>query len=149
MCLIRAYRSAAQSPEDGDFFKFRLQDARYDNGEYLTQGLVNHAGRSCVLSLDMLMEAGLYSLYPELSKETNSWTNRVLELREAWSTERATNQREVQLALQIARKCFPGIDISDVAAILLSFKNRKCKENVKRKGPSFDFDTYLLILNSS
>lgn len=144
-CLIRAYRYAAQSPGDEGFFEFRLDKEKYDNGEYLTQGLVNHAGRSCVLSLDMLMEAGLYSLYPELSEETESWTNRVLDLREAWSTKRTTNQREVQLALQIARKCFPGMDISDVAAILLSFKNRKCKENVKRKGPSFDFDTYLLI----
>lgn len=104
-----------------------------NNGEYLSQGLVNHSGRSCVLSLDMLVEAGLYSLYPELSKETYSWTKRVLELREAWSTEQVTNQREVQLALQIARQCFAGIDISDIAAILLSFKNRKCKENVNRK----------------
>ena len=33
-----------------------------DNGEYLSQGEVHHTGRSCVFSLDQLVQAGLHDL---------------------------------------------------------------------------------------
>ena len=52
MWLLQAYRATAVKL-DGDierFFRFRLEDERYHNGEYLSQGSVDHASRSCVVS---------------------------------------------------------------------------------------------------
>lgn len=129
MWLLQAYRNTA-AHVDGEtrkFFRFRLKDERYHNGEYLSQGSVNHAGRSCVFSLEDLEESGLYDLYPELADEEGmkSWTNRVLDLRLVWSIEQPTTHREIELASIMARSCFNRFEILDMMIILLGFKARK------------------------
>ncbi|KAM7216072.1 hypothetical protein V8F06_008545 [Rhypophila decipiens] len=68
-----------------EFFNFRLNRREYDNGEFLSQGELNYAGRSCVFTLDQLLNGGLHDLYPELSEETEKWTGRTLRLRSKWS----------------------------------------------------------------
>lgn len=67
--LLQVYRHvvAQVGGETRKFSRFRLDDERYYNGEYLSQGSVNHVGRSCVVSLKTLKESGLYGLYPEFA----------------------------------------------------------------------------------
>jgi hypothetical protein len=87
--LLQAYRhiDEREGEKKRDFFRFRLDDERYYNGEYLSQGSVNHAGRSCMVSWKSLEEYGLYDLYPEFADEegAKTWVKRALELRKGWS----------------------------------------------------------------
>ncbi|CAN9149151.1 hypothetical protein CC77DRAFT_953945 [Alternaria alternata] len=110
-----------------NFFRFRQTNSDYYNGEYLSQGTTNIANRSCITSLQNLKEAGLSELYPEFDdpEGKTKWANRALELRKIWSTKQGTSDRDVELALQIARKCLNSFAPVDVAAVLLAFKNRK------------------------
>jgi hypothetical protein len=127
--LLEAYRSTAERLGDLQlcFFDFRLNYNDFYNGEYLSQGAVNHSGRSCVFSLDQLIQAGLYQLYPEFEdiRGRDGWTNRVRGLRSDWSAEQRTTDQEIQLALKIGRNCFNQFELFDIASILLTFKNRK------------------------
>lgn len=130
MSLIRAYRGSPQlAQEIRDFFNFRLKRKYYDNGEYLSQGVLHHTGRSVVVSLSQLIEAGLYDLYPEFadSAEMSSWTKRVGALRSGWSTEHTTTESDIKRASNIATACFHSFNTPDVALLLLSFKNRKLR----------------------
>ncbi|KAF5875133.1 uncharacterized protein Bfra_003586 [Botrytis fragariae] len=135
MWLLQAYHNTA-AKLGGDtkrFFHFRLGDERYQNGEFLSQGSVHHAGRSCVVSLEKLQESELYNLYPELAEEEgmNRWSNRVLELRRRWSEERLTSAQELDFAEMVARRCFHAFEAADMMLILLTFKARKMKEYPK------------------
>jgi hypothetical protein len=126
--LFKACKSTARQEDPAQkFFKFRLEDEMFYNGEYLSQGAVNHAGRSCVVSLELLIKAGLFQLYPEFEDVEGStkWARRVLELRQNWSAEQATTEREIQLALRVGSNCFKQFAPFDVASILLTFKNRR------------------------
>ncbi|KAF2439209.1 hypothetical protein P171DRAFT_422826 [Karstenula rhodostoma CBS 690.94] len=129
ICLLNAYYGTAQTISDSAkrFFNLRLQREDYYNGEYLSQGAVNIAGRSSVVSLSDLITARLYSLYSEFADPEGSkqWTNRAKELHKEWSKERSTTDQEIDLALGIARRCFPQIAPVDMANILLAFKKRK------------------------
>ncbi|KAI4907235.1 hypothetical protein J4E90_009737 [Alternaria incomplexa] len=124
--LIQKYESDGVGQAQ-DFFNFRLKFVDYYNGEYLSQGAVSIADRSCVTSLKQLEEAGLFKLYPEFEDATGRtlWARRVLELRRDWSEERGTGKKEIKLALQVARTCFPQLASVDVATALLTFRNRK------------------------
>ncbi len=134
MWLLQAYRhiAAKVGGETQKFFCFRLHDERYHNGEYLSQGSVNHAGRSCVVSLKTLEASGLYDSYPELAEihGRNEWTNRVRDLRQGWSIEQRTTLQEIQLASMVARKCFNDFEATDMMLILLAFKARKMRGKV-------------------
>jgi hypothetical protein len=138
MSLLRGYR---QTPEIDKkmwrFFNFRLENADYDNGEYLSQGELHHTGRSCVFSFEHLIQAGLYSLYPEFadSSAMGLWTKRVVYLRSEWSAGDTTTHVDIQKAFKIAGICFNQFDASDVALLLLSFKNRKLRTNQYRRNP--------------
>ncbi|PSN60056.1 hypothetical protein BS50DRAFT_604914 [Corynespora cassiicola Philippines] len=118
--LLKTYHATAKElgGSTESFFKFRFNREDYYNGEYLSQGAVNHAGRSCV---------GLSQLYPEFedAKGNEKWAKRALELRNKWSAEQETADEEIRLALQVGRNCFTRFKPSDIATILLSFKNRK------------------------
>lgn len=109
------------------FFDFRLEREEFYNGEYLSQGAVNHTDRSCVVSLEHLIQAGLFQLYPEFedARGSEEWTKRVMELRQNWLAEQGTTDREIQLALRVGRNCFTRFEPSDIASVLLTFKNRK------------------------
>ncbi|KAF2111562.1 hypothetical protein BDV96DRAFT_666119 [Lophiotrema nucula] len=129
--LLKAYHATAKELDADDparkFFDFRLGNEDYYNGEYLSQGAVNHSNRSCVVSLEHLMQAGLFQLYPEFRDASgrNLWAKRVRELRQNWSAEQGTTDHEIQLALAVGRNCFNQFESIDIAAILLTFKNRK------------------------
>ena len=107
----------------------RLRQMGYDNGEYLSQGTLHHKDRSCTMSLDSLIQAGLFELYDELSDPSgrDQWTKRVRHLRILWNTSQATPPQEVQKALKIARLGFPNLKASDMTLLLLAFKNRFTK----------------------
>jgi hypothetical protein len=127
--LIEAYREAAELLErsTSQFFDFRLDNSDYYNGEYLSQGAVNHSGRSCMMSLERLIDAGLFQLYPEFddADSQKKWTERLRELRHIWSAEQKTTDREIELALQVACNGFAQLGRAEIASILLAFKHRK------------------------
>jgi hypothetical protein len=79
------------------------------------------------MSLERLIDAGLFQLYPEYedAEGHKRWAKRVRELRQIWSAEQKTTDQDIQLALQIARDCFAQFGRVDIASILLSFKHRK------------------------
>lgn len=111
-------------------FRRRLYQPDFYNGEYFSQGVLNHAGRSCVVSLEQLEDAGIFKLYPALENPRDDYgvirnVLKVLGLRREWSNEQTTTENDVPDALSIARKCFPGFNEYDVACILLAFKHRE------------------------
>jgi hypothetical protein len=99
----------------------------YYHGEHLSQGTVNHKGRSCVFSLQDLINAGLCELYPELDdlEGRKRWTNRVIALRSMWAARSSTTQEDVRLAMQLAESCFHGMATLDIALMFLTFRNRE------------------------
>jgi hypothetical protein len=127
--LLEAYRPATKGLDSSvsNFFDFRLKNDSFYNGEYLSQGTVNHTGRSCIVTLNQLVEAGLFELYPKLGglAGNNRWAKRVLDLRSYWSPEHTITEREIEFALKIGRTCFKQFELFDTASILLAFKNRK------------------------
>jgi len=131
--LLEAYYDTAEDVGDPtlNFFDFRLRHEDYYNGEYLSQGATNLEDRSCVASLDQLIQAGLFQLYPELEdpKGSRKWADAVLKLRRVWSEEQTTAEWEIHLALHVARKCFAQFESSNIAATLLAFKNRNCSSS--------------------
>ncbi|EUC40319.1 hypothetical protein COCMIDRAFT_41342 [Bipolaris oryzae ATCC 44560] len=116
-------------------FDLRLNRQEYYNGEYFSQGVVNHSGRSCVVSLEQLEVAGIFKLYPELKDPRDSGgrilnANRVCDLREKWSLQRTTTNEEISCAFRIAQ-CFDGFDKRKIACILLAFKCRGLSDKIK------------------
>lgn len=101
----------------------------YDNGEYLSQGTVSHEERSCVCSLQDLIDAGLYDLYSEFRDPygKDRWTIRAEELRTLWAQPQTTEKDDLRLAMSIARRCFKGFDTLDISLLVLSLKNRVLK----------------------
>jgi hypothetical protein len=79
----------------------RLREGDYDNGEYLSHGTVVHQDRSCVTSLENLIKAGLYELYPELDdpEGKEKWTNRERQLRSIWRNNSSTSQGDIRQAI--------------------------------------------------
>lgn len=126
IALLEAYRPAAGQAES-QFFDFRLNCNEYYNGEYLSQGSLDHTSRSCMMSLEQLVKAGLHQLYPEFKDKAgrHSWTNRVKDLRSSWETVHATTGRDVKLAIAIGRKCFGHFELCDIASLILTLKNRR------------------------
>jgi hypothetical protein len=126
--LIEAYKSDYWQQDDVQkFFKFRLGFDEYYNGEYLSQGVLNIANRSCMMSLQELAKAGLFKLYPEFTDKEGKekLANRAIELRRVWSEERGTSEEEITLALRVAHKCFPQFPPAEIATALLALQDRK------------------------
>ena len=75
-------------------------------------------------------------LYPEFedARGSEKWSKRVMELRQNWSAEHVTTDREIQLAFEVARNCFAEFDSFEIASILLTFKNRKYFSGLKPTG---------------
>lgn len=122
--------------------EIRLRKIGYDNGEYLSQGLVMHRGRSAVTTLEHMIQSGLHELYPELDDPLGKeqWTNRVRALRTAWAEPRATSHNDLYIASQIATTCFRNLQSPELAICLLSFRNRELKEDLS-------LSTILLVAN--
>lgn len=98
----------------------------YNNGEYLSQGTVLLADRSCTFTLKDLKTSGLYSLYDELGddKHAGQWAKPVKDLRNRWSVPRSITAAEISAASQITKKCFPTLPESDLILMLLTQKAR-------------------------
>ncbi|KAK8076137.1 hypothetical protein PG994_003409 [Apiospora phragmitis] len=139
--LLGSYRETAMHLGK-DFQRFwELRDREeYYNGEYLSQGTLNHSNRSCLASLDQLVEAGLYELYPELddSEGKTKWTNRIKELRLFWSGKQTTKDDEIVCALKLRSYLSPSSPLH-MALMLLAFKNCELKSEVPNleKPPSW------------
>ncbi|CAG9990130.1 unnamed protein product [Clonostachys byssicola] len=138
MTLLKAFNNTELSEDQKQFFRFRLENPEYDNGEYLSQGVVNHGisrrvvnfgGQSCTFSLQDLVEGGLYELYPEFGDTAfgGLWETRVRDLRSSWDTEQEMTRQEIYHAFNIARNCSGSLSELDIALLLLTFKNRKLK----------------------
>ncbi|CZR42665.1 uncharacterized protein FPRO_09968 [Fusarium proliferatum ET1] len=133
MWLLKAFRNAQFRPEELQIRKLRLVLTGFDNGEYLSQGVLHINERSCTLSLRGLKNAGLWDLYPEFNINDakhdadvrTQWTSYVNYFRQVWRVVRKTTKAELQCALNLALKCFPGFDQDDMALLLLSFCERK------------------------
>ncbi|KAI1451403.1 hypothetical protein F4805DRAFT_463829 [Annulohypoxylon moriforme] len=128
MWLIKAYRATAEEMvgDYKNFFDFRYTNSDYYNGEFLSQGRVNHAGRSCVVTLETLIDSGLYKIYPEFAEPYGmlKWPKRVLELRIRWQFDHQTTLGEVESAFDLAKRSFPSLALSDMVLMLLMFKKR-------------------------
>jgi hypothetical protein len=126
--LIETLREAGDEKARG-FSTFRLADPRYYNGEYISQGRVNHLGRSSVCTLSQVISSGLFELYPEFedSEWKNKWANRTLNLRREWAEECDTSAREIALAVKIGRECFSALDGVHGACVLLAFRERRLR----------------------
>lgn len=73
LSLAEACEAHANGGADG-FFNLCLTRSEFDEGEYLGQGRVEIADRSCVFTLAQLEQTGLYELYPELAgAEVERW----------------------------------------------------------------------------
>ncbi|QGI83611.1 hypothetical protein CEK25_010340 [Fusarium fujikuroi] len=129
----------------------RLDWRGFDNGEYLSQGKLHIDGRSCTFSLRELKDSGLWDLYPEFNihdvnrdpEVRTTWTNYVKKLRWSWQFTKKTTKAEVQCALGIAQKCFPGFDHDDMALLILSFRERKLQpEKPSFQNPFVDYIDY-------
>ncbi|KAF4417510.1 hypothetical protein FACUT_12173 [Fusarium acutatum] len=142
--LLNSFKDAELSDQENGFRDFRFNRSDYDNGEYLSQGVLHIEKRSCTLSLRGLKNAGLWDLYPEFNINVvergggeadvrTQWTEYVKTLRWRWQFTKKTTKADVQCALHIAKECFPGFDQDDLALLLLSFRKRK----LHREKPSF------------
>ncbi|KAJ8131848.1 hypothetical protein O1611_g1775 [Lasiodiplodia mahajangana] len=127
--LIRNYRGVAREiggETQEYFYNTRHELSDEQNGEYFSQGTVNHSGRSCTSSLQSIIDAGLYDLYPEFNEPEGrkAWADRVTTLRSRWNPKpQITNLEELQIASKITSHCF-GKFGADMALMLLAFKNR-------------------------
>ena len=112
--------------------EFRLRERGYDNGEYLSQGLLVHRNRSAVATLNDIIKSGLYKLYPEFDDPygKKKWTNRVRDLRSAWAQDRSTSCEELQRASDIAMACFGELQPRELAICLLTLKNLRLKSGL-------------------
>jgi hypothetical protein len=141
MWLLKSFRHANFKPKEMRIRNLRLIWTGFDNGEYLSQGKLQLEGRSYTFSVLALKNAGLWDLYPEFNivnaeptdPVKKDWTNYIKDLRQKWLAIRKTTKAEVQCALKIAEKCFPGFDTDDMALLLLSFRERK----LHPESPSF------------
>lgn len=112
----------------------RPRENGFDNGEYLSQGLLMHQNRSAVTTLESLVDSGLYKLYPDFDDPDGKqkWTKRVLTLRSAWAQPRSTSHEELERASYIATKCFGDFQAREMAICLLTLKSRILKQGSPR-----------------
>jgi hypothetical protein len=112
--------------------EIQLRKRGYDNGEYLSQGLLVHRHRSAVFTLEEIIRSGLHELYPEFDESDGKqkWTNRVCELRLAWAQCQSTLHEELHIASRIATECFGNFHPCELAICLLTLKNRRLESGV-------------------
>ncbi|PYI05903.1 hypothetical protein BO78DRAFT_419221 [Aspergillus sclerotiicarbonarius CBS 121057] len=126
--IIDAFKK--HSDELRSFSALRRRETRSNRqfyfGEYLTQGELNIQGKCATVSLQQMIDHGLFDLYPRLRNQDkwNLLAIRVLELREDFAQLPSTTPFEVRKAIEIAQGCFTNRWIVPFAAMLLSLKAR-------------------------
>lgn len=106
---------------------------RYYFGEYLTQGRLEIEGNCARVSLQQMMDLGLFELHPGL-KNKNRWislANRVLELRTNFKYLPSTTHSEIQKTIKIAQCCFGDRWVVPFAAMLLALRPRSHQDHDK------------------
>ncbi|KAI3583904.1 hypothetical protein IWW34DRAFT_785089 [Fusarium oxysporum f. sp. albedinis] len=101
--LLNSFKDAEHSDQENNFRDLRLNRSEYDNGEYLSQGVLHIEERSCTLSLRRLKNTGLWDLYPEFNVndvENDAdvrvqWTKYVKLLRSLWHSVHTTTKANV------------------------------------------------------
>lgn len=129
--LLDSYRETAYRLGSNFPNLWKLRDGEdYYNGEYLSQGTLTHTGRSCLVSLEQLVNAGLYKLYPEFGNPDGAaqWANRTRFLRRCWSEQQTTTDYddEISRAFEVG-SCISPTHALDMALMLLAFKNRELR----------------------
>ena len=131
MALIEACHDKDTENEKMKNF-IRLRKSGYNNGEYVSQGRLDIRGRSCVTTLQALIDHGINELYPEFDDADGrkKWTNRVRDLRHCWDVACSTTSKEIKFTLRLASACFPEMKTIDMALHLLTFKNRMIEKTL-------------------
>jgi hypothetical protein len=130
MWLIRHYRDSTLTQPQQDFFDSRLEKPDHDNGEFLSQGMVNLRDKACFFSLQDLMSAGIGTLYPMFKGGPYygvQWADRMLNIRSICSWETHLEENDFEKAQEIAKQVFTKFDVMDITLLLLSFRNYKFK----------------------
>lgn len=130
MWLIRHYRPSVLTEPQQEFFDSRLESPDHDNGEFLSQGMVNLRNKACFFSLQDLMSAGIDTLHPMFKGGPYygvQWTDRMFDLRSFCNWETYLEEKDFWKAQEIAKKVFTKFDVMDITLLLLSFRNYKFK----------------------
>ena len=97
--------------------------------EYLTQGTLNITGKSATTSLESLIDAGMYELFPELETSKDFLYTRVLELRaNFFASVFPTSDAAFARIKLLASKCFRDDWVWPLTIILLTLRRRDYKE---------------------
>lgn len=103
----------------------RRQDTkRYYFGEYVTQGQIQIDGKCASVSLQQMLNSGLFQLHPVPGNKDgwDSLANRVLELRRGSTALVPTTPSDVRKAITIAQSCFGDRWVVPLSAMLLAIK---------------------------
>ncbi|CEL01151.1 hypothetical protein ASPCAL00742 [Aspergillus calidoustus] len=106
---------------------------RFYFGEYLTQGRLEIEGRCARVSLQQLIDLGLFELHPGLENQ-KGWAllvRRVLELRTNFANLPATTCSEVRKAITIAQCCVGDRWAVPFSAMLLALRPRSRDDHAK------------------
>lgn len=107
----------------------QLRKRGYYFGEYLTQGELDIEGKCAWISMQQMIELGLFELQPDLAKQDKwcQWANTVLKLRTPFAISQgasSTTHAEVRKAVTIAG-CLGDRWAVPMAAMLLALKPRR------------------------
>jgi hypothetical protein len=167
LALIQAFEGEEHhdlSKDDKPKHLERLHQMRlgsYGHGEYLSQGIVDIQQRSRHVSLQQLIDVGLFDILPELEEKQHwkFWAKRIKELRVAYFRDSTqTTKSEMQKTLAIAQTCFGDNFALPVAAMLLGLRKRQVPDETMLKaflawfpGESIEFsepvfnDAYVML----
>lgn len=95
-------------------------------GEYITRGQLGIEGRCTRVSLQRLIDSGLFELHPGLGDEDgwSSLENRVLVLRQNLTSSVPATPSEVRKAIAIAQCCFGDRWVVPLSVMLLAILPR-------------------------
>ncbi|KAB8207038.1 hypothetical protein BDV34DRAFT_223912 [Aspergillus parasiticus] len=114
-------------------------------GEYLTQGELDIEGRCVKVSLQRMIDLGLFELHSGLGNRDgwDRWANRVTELRLDFQTgsPKPTTRSVVRKAITLAQSCFGDRWAVPLAAMLLALQPRAQKDAIIIAGFSAMFSS--------
>lgn len=121
-----SFRRSYAANEAREYLRFYLGNGEGGEDYFMSQGKLHIADRSSTVSLEDLIDAGLYQLYPELDP-VNGSTMSLTDLRSRWSQVSVPRQREKNLAAALGRRLVQGsnLDAPSATLMFLYFKNRE------------------------
>lgn len=119
-------RFYADYPDLGKMKGWRERDLYF--GEYLTQGCLKIGGNCSQVSMQQLIDGGLFQLCPDLASPPNDWhgwANPVCRIRNTVPQPEAVNQKHVRIAITMAQTCVEDHFVVPFAVILLGLQRRR------------------------